>query len=281
MISELRSFADEYGMLGHKDAKVGLDFGDSPQRTFSYYIYRFFEEPVDILQMDSVRIAKILDRIFYTLPAGAETNFSMRSQYRRHHSTMHWFGEPWTLSRDQLLPMWICCILYAPFSHAISQHLLRIELLMANRKGLCWNYRRIWFTEHDEPKFPDVVNPLFRLAMFYRKNPVDLAWWEKALVWAADLELIVMATIIVVRSRRGNPENTSDDLNFHLHMILAANLVRSPCYSVARWVYKRWRRKPAKFSELPVAMAVQRSYFDQPTAPPMYLVAEPALRKYL
>jgi hypothetical protein len=274
---DLSLFKDSLGMIGHKDLRLGLEFGDGLQRTFSFYIYQFYTLPMGHIEID--RIEKILTKIYRELPPKAQGTFPGRWQYCRHWTQSQWYGELWTCSRDQLIPLWIACCLFGRVSARIFEHQKNIEQLMKERRGLCWNYKQIWCQDGDEPRLPDWVNPFFRRAMYIRGQSKDVSVLDQLSLQVCDLELVVMS--LILSSRAG--EDSGDDLNFQLHLIFALSTHETAAARVARWIYLKFRRAPVgeEYEGLPMPVAVQKSYFRSPMAPPMWAVAWPALMRWL
>jgi hypothetical protein len=280
MLNELRPFLDSIGMIGHKSRVTGLEFGDAPQRTFSYYIYRFLVGTPEERALNAVVVEKILDNLLAKLPPEATVKVGKSPlQYKRYWTGGAWYAEFWTLSRDQFVPLWIASVLYQGLAVGIKTHADLCELLARSRLGLCWNYKSIWANKNDEPNLPDVLSPSFIWMMGLRAG-ANASWYIHAMLAVLDLELVFNAFVIWWRSRK-DPTKTSDDLNFHLHFMFASSVMPSHTLSIAKWIYRQ-RVKPHKYASEPlVSMAVQKSYFADPMAPPMFLVSQPALEKYL
>lgn len=255
-MKELKAFTDEQGMIGHKSPNGMLDdFGDSPQRTFSYFIYQYLEgADRDKLKFEFLKIVKLLQIVVHG-----------KIQYRRHWRQGMWTAEPWGFSRDQFTPMWIAASLIAPEQAEIMGDIL------AKRWGWAFNYKNIWPKPDEEPNLPDWVSPVFRLMMRTR-----VKGGSRLILELCDLEIILMSLVLYFRAKK-DASNTSDDLNFQLHAIYALTVRPTWSARIARWLY-RFRQKPKGYEMYPVAEAVQRSYFAPAGAPPMYLAAKKALQ---
>jgi hypothetical protein len=276
-MKNIADFTDTKGFIGHKHQTWGLEFGDGCQRTGTYYIKLFIEEP-DRRIINAHKLYDIMDSISRLT---SDSDGRMKKQYVRHWDSQYWPGQLWTMSRDNLDPMLMACVLFSPHNNQLKATTDELLGLLWKRKGFLWNYKHIWPKGPDEPKLPDWYFLLLTLLMYTVRHKKK--WYLYPLVWVTDVQQIFMSLIRLYMSWK-HPIDTSDDLNHQNKLVFNQLIFNNPINWIAKLLYKlRLRSGPDKNHRLegygPYTAYLQ--YYSNQNAPPMPDEWKPVIDKYL
>lgn len=211
----IEKFFDEKGFPFHWD-NGKLDFGDSTQRLGM----------VKIAEAVLGKEIKLFSAYFsdVILPSG---------EFVRHWDNRHYFGQPGTMTRDNLFPI-ICAILLNKIVYFRLHHLF---FTLLKRFGVLWNR----FNIAGEPKpfwQRDVAGPVMWSFLFR-------SWGRIAypIVFILDFFLILQALTLVFVSL-DKPRETSNDLSFQCAIITAWKVMPT-CWVFYAWhIYRKHRKSP-------------------------------------
>jgi hypothetical protein len=258
-------YVDSFGFINHFDSNGNYDSGDSTQRTFSYWLNKFDQNPDDRFIN-----AEIVESLFSVIKLQS-------GEYVR-SPLSGWWNEPGTLSRDQLTPMVCCMVLYAPYNNNLK---IRKNELIANllrRGGFCWNTKHIgqitgW-------KIPDWMG-LSLISLLMRSG------WGKLLfapiTWIFDLVFCLNSILLVLRAFI-DAEETGIDLNFQ-NICYTQSQFFAPFNLLAKLIYIALRPQPALPGHARETIGhpsynVWRCYYYEDSAPPMDIILKPWIEKW-
>jgi len=246
MSKNLQDFTDFQGFIGHRDPTTGkLEFGDSAQRTFSYFIAQFATGtpvPKDVVKAAYEAIKK---------PDG---------ELVRHPDITEWYGQRGSMSRDQLIPVLIALDLYG-----LDKEFKELLWNLLKRGWFAWNTKRIHETEGW--KIPDFMG-LEGLLIAFRGLGGPFAWCLKFL----DRSLKLMVSLRVELSKK-DADDVGDDLNL-TNLLFHAALKNSTKHAEAAAAMYKAERPGAgaddehRLEGHPVYTAFQH-YYRHWYAPPM------------
>jgi hypothetical protein len=258
---DLSAYFDKMGFIGHFENGILQDFGDSAQRSFTYWLEKYSSDP-DHRYQNAVHVNYLMSLI--ELDSG---------EYVRHWDSTRWSGQKGSMSRDQLVPMICCMTLYSPYCDQLRKRKNRLAWKLLKRCGFCWNVKKIGSTE--KSKLVGDWIGLSLIGLFLRSN--SLATLFLPINWIIDLFFILNSMALVLTAFY-DKEETGIDLNF-LNIAYTQSQFFAPFNWVAKLIYIALRPQPA----LPgqprvrvghVAFNVYNCYYYRDQDPPMQYVMQ-------
>ena len=263
---DLSEYVDEYGFIGHFENDVLCDFGDSAQRTFTYYLEKFDSEPDSrfenaLFVEEKLKLIELKD-----------------GEYVRHPEPIYWSGRPGTMSRDQLVPIICCLALYSKYNFHLEQRKKRLALNLLKRFGFCWNTKHIGQTSGW--KIPDWIG--FSLISLFLSSS-RLKYLFMTVYLFLDFFFVLNAIALVITTLLKKDEY-GIDLNFiNLSYTLCQRF--SPFAWLARKIYVWFRPQPglANFPREKIGIPAWNAYnlyFIEDKTPPMQYVMKSFIYKW-
>jgi hypothetical protein len=268
----ISEFTDKLGFIGHFSKNGDWDFGDSLQRTATAYLERFVRFP-ELREENGDAFAKIIRQV--SIMEDGEV------QYVRHPDSTMWWGQPWTMSRDNLDTAHDVLMLYSDYSTEARAEWQRMTDIIIERAGLMWNTRHIWpKPDQAEKIIGDIIWP-WNLAQKVIRG--QRAWYVYPWLMVLDLDTLFNSIFRVVKCAV-NPNNTGGCIN-HLNR-MAIKQLRYPTITnwIAKWLWKLLRRNPklkVKPKTIKALRVLQAYYHDRDKHPPMYNVMQTTAKELL
>lgn len=224
----LSNYSDSKGFIGH-GFPGHLEFGDSTQRLGTIWIKKFVEFSNSSLEFKR----KISNDFLIKL----EMVHLESGEWVRHWDHSQWPGQPGIMSLDQMDPILMAMILWAPYNDRIERLAKDTVLNLIKRGGFLWNTKTIWPHPGDKPKYvtdwfgPSILSHAIRLWKIY---PLYV------LLPSLDIPLIFNS---LFRSIAGlvNRNDVGDDLNHQLRLVFNKLSVPSFVGNFATFLYKKFR----------------------------------------
>lgn len=214
-------YMDPFGFIGFRRSDGKFDFGDSCQRTMSYYLLVEAHKRLGISGLPEIPITRVIRSISMLHVPGGGT------RYRRHPSS-EWWSNPKNFSRDQATPLVIVMGLY-PLTLTLSaffrDHLRRGLLFMYNTRR---NHQYPTHIEHQLAVVRDVIDQDWDYS-YKLPDPTGPGFWAlyirgfrkkhlMPLLWLLDMDYVANSYMIMKKE-------DYYDISNHLNSLIYAHLV--------------------------------------------------------
>lgn len=291
-MKNIEDYIDKHGFIGQKLRDSSLEFGDAGQRTPTDGMATFIQIEAANLPPEKKELAHgrhalaIYEKIKRIEKTIIDSRGNRITQFVRHWDDSKWPGQLWVGSRDNFETWLMLMGLYAEESLVLG---VKIEFMLdeiSARYGRLWNYKHIAPSKDDEPKLPDFILPWDLL--MYNIRCLRLCNWKRPWNWIElciyDLDTLANS-IIRIWASIFDPAETNSDLNHINRLIFKQIIYPTPTIWLAKWLYKLFRLNPKPKGEKRmkgyVTLNVLKHQFRKWDDPPMDVVCEPMIRKYI
>jgi len=291
-MKNLSDYTDMHGFIGQKLRDGSLEFGDAGQRTPTDSLNTFVDIEASNLSPQNNELAHkrhaaaIQTKITRIQKTTGDSRGKVIVQLVRHWDHSKWYGQLWCGSRDNTETWFMLMGLYGNINLILGLKIKRLLNNLTARHGRLWNYKRIAPGPFDEPKLPDFILP-WDLAMYKIRCLSKCGWfkpWNWLLLCIYDLDTVANSLIRVFKSYT-EPDETNSDLNHINRLVFKQIIYNNPTVWLAKWIYKLFRRNPipigGKRMQGYVPLNVFKHQYRKWDDPPMDVVCEPMIRKYI
>lgn len=260
-MKSLIDYTDNKGFIGH-GSPGNLEFGDGAQRLGTIWVKRF-------VRMSEPQYEVLKEGMAKNFLEQLELIHLESGEWVRHWDSLQWWGQPGTMSRDQMDPLLMAMILWAPHNKEIETLAKEAVLTIIKRGGFLWNYRHIWPQPGDKPK---LITDFFGISILGHA----IRLWKIKVLYPLlpiiDLPLVFNSILRVIVGYH-DPTEVGDDLNHQIRLVFNDLKVPVLVGTIAKYIYKKFRPKAAYingvYSDSEPIRAAWEIYFAQPSAPPL------------